>query len=76
MHEGKRTYVDEIGQIVDEVFVYRRVRRFQAQDILVSRLEGLQLRLLVLALPLKTKPNTRNETRVTDRRLTLRRGTT
>lgn len=47
------TYVDEIRQVVDEVLVYRRVRRLQAQDVLVSRLERLQLRLLVFALPLK-----------------------
>lgn len=47
------TYVNEIGQVVDEVLVYRRVGRLQAEDVLVSRLERLQLRLLVLALPLK-----------------------
>ena len=49
------TYVNEIRQVVDEVFVYRSVGGLEAEDVFVPGLERLQLCLGVLALPLRSE---------------------
>lgn len=46
------TYIDEIRKVIHEVLVYCRIRCLETQDIFVSCFQCLQLRLLILGLPL------------------------
>ena len=48
--DATRTHVYEVGQVVGEVLVYGGVGRVQTQQVLVARLQRLQLVVCVLGL--------------------------